>query len=153
MGSAKVMEEEMSNPIDKDKTTDLPGLLEYAHHLGSAVIKPEDQGKIKGRALKAMEEQTEQQMAQIYDQIKLLADQAKKIKDRVEVSTRIYQAQMRFSPIVGRHYYMYEDKNGRDILTLVSPEEWGKSMPYKSFTAEVKLLADHTWELIRNPGL
>lgn len=141
------------NPIDKDKVTELPGLLEYAHHLGSAIIKPEDQGKIKGRALTAMQEQTSQQMGQIYDQIKLLAEQAKKIRDRVEVSERIYLAQMRFSPIVGRHYYLYENRAGQDILTLVSPEEWGSAMPYERFIAEVKLLADHTWEVRREEGL
>ena len=31
---------------EKEKITDLPGLIEYAHHAGSAIIKPEDKGRI-----------------------------------------------------------------------------------------------------------
>ena len=41
------MSQNDSNPIDKDKTSDSPGLLEYAHHVGSALIRPEDKGKLK----------------------------------------------------------------------------------------------------------
>ncbi len=52
------------NPIDKDKTTDKPGLLTYAHHIGSAIVKPLDKGKIKGRAMQAMFEQTESSLNQ-----------------------------------------------------------------------------------------
>ena len=35
----------------KEKTTETPGILPYAHHAGSAIIKPEDKGKITGRAV------------------------------------------------------------------------------------------------------
>ena len=66
------------NPIDKDKITETPSTLEYGHHVGSAVIKPEDKGKLKGRSLTAMAHQTDQQLGQIYEQMQLLAEQAKK---------------------------------------------------------------------------
>lgn len=65
------------NPIDPDKITENPHSLEYAHHAGSAIIKPEDQGKIKGRAVSAMEHQTDMQLSQLYEQMQLLASQAK----------------------------------------------------------------------------
>ncbi len=39
--------EEFINPIDPDKITENPHSLEYGHHAGSALIKPEDQGKLK----------------------------------------------------------------------------------------------------------
>ena len=55
----------MVNPIDKDKTTETPSLLPYPHHIGSIVVRPEDQGKIKGRAYSAMQEQTAKQLMQI----------------------------------------------------------------------------------------
>ncbi len=44
--------------IDPDKVTDSPGLLPYAHHVGSAMIKPIDQGRTEGLAMSAMYEQT-----------------------------------------------------------------------------------------------
>lgn len=62
----------------KEKTAETPSLLPYAHTAGGAVIKPEDVGKIKGRAVSAMREQTEMQMSQLYEQMQLLAEQAKK---------------------------------------------------------------------------
>jgi hypothetical protein len=39
------MPEEFQNPIDPDKITENPHSLEYPHHAGSALIKPEDKGK------------------------------------------------------------------------------------------------------------
>ena len=66
----------------KEKTTDMPGLLPYAHQSGSAIIKPEDKGKITGRAVAAMHSQTDMQMAQIYQQMQLLAEQAKSFCQR-----------------------------------------------------------------------
>ncbi len=135
---------------DKDKIADLPGLLAYPHQVGSQVIKPEDKGKIKGRAMAAMKEQTERQMNQIYRQIKLLAEQASELKRRVEISERIYQTPMNFEPIVGHIYHLYEKKDGSDVLSMVSPEEWGDTLPYQKHLSIIRLLADHTWEILED---
>ena len=56
----------------KEKTTDQPGLLPYAHTSGGAVIKPEDLGKIRGKSVLAMHQQTDNQMQQLYDQMETL---------------------------------------------------------------------------------
>lgn len=133
----------------KEKTTDMPGLLPYAHQSGSAIIKPEDKGKITGRAVSAMYSQTDMQMAQIYQQMQLLADQAKLIQKRVEISERIYKTSMGFEPLINHNYYLYEKEDGTDFLSLVAPEEWGRKKKFSRFIAEIKLLADHTWEIIR----
>ncbi|MCR9015743.1 DUF2452 domain-containing protein [Aquiflexum gelatinilyticum] len=133
----------------KEKTTDIPGLLPYAHQSGSAIIKPEDKGKITGRAVAAMHSQTDMQMAQIYQQMQLLAEQAKLIQNRVEISERIYKTSMGFEPLINHHYFLYEKEDGSDFLSLVAPEEWGRKSKFSKFIAEIKLLADHTWEIIR----
>lgn len=133
----------------KEKTTETPGILPYAHHSGSAIIKPEDKGKITGRAVAAMHSQTDMQMAQIYEQMRLLADQAKKIQSRVEVSQRIYQASIAFEPLINHVYFLYQKTDGSDFLSMIAPEEWGRKKDWAIFVAEVKLLADHTWEILR----
>lgn len=133
----------------QDMTTENPGTIAFPHTVGAAMIKPDDKGKIKGRALSAMYEQTDMDMKQIYDQMQLLAKQAKIIQDRVSVSERIYQASIGFEPLIGKTYHLYVKKDGSDVLTLVGPEEWGRSMPYEKFVATVKLLADHTWDILR----
>ncbi len=140
--------EEFVNPINKDKTTDMPGLLPYAHSVGSAIIKPLDQGRTKGLAMQAMFEQTDTQLNQIKRQVELLIAQAQEIHDRIHISESIYQAECRFKPNIGQTYHLYiKDDEGSKLLSLVAPAEWGKNPPYK-FEASVKLLADHTWEVL-----
>ncbi|MEY2704730.1 MAG: hypothetical protein RL407_792 [Bacteroidota bacterium] len=146
----KIDVEKLDLELMKEKTTENPGMLPYAHHSGSALIKPEDKGKITGRAVAAMHSQTDMQMAQIYDQMQLLAEQAKKIKARVEVSERIYQASIAFEPLINHRYFLYQKTDGTDFLSMIAPEEWGRKKDWAHFIAEIKLLADHTWEILRD---
>jgi len=142
------------NPIDPDKIAENPHLLPYAHQVGSAVIKPEDQGKLKGRALSAMSQQTDMQLGQIYEQMQLLASQAKKLQDRKEISAFIYQAEMRFEPLINHTYHLYIKEESKYLLSLIAPESWGLSGAHLTFIASVKLLADHTWDILQqNPDI
>jgi predicted transcriptional regulator len=132
----------------REKVTANPGLLPYAHRVGSVVIKPEDEGSIKANALEAMRQQTDMQMKQLYEQMQTLAKQAKEIQERIQISERIYQAEIRFNPLIGRVYYLYEREGQKDTLSLIAPHEWGRSKKYTKFIAKVHLLADHTWEVL-----
>ena len=132
----------------KLRTTEIPGLIPYPHTSGGALIAPEDQGKTKGRAIKAMEEQTNRELDQILSQMKPLIDQANALKKRVHFSNLIYDADIPFETIIGHHYFLYEKKDGSHILSMISPKEWGKTIPYFGYQGEVKLLSDHTWEVI-----
>jgi len=136
------------NPIDADKVAQNPGLLPYAHTLSSGVIKPDDLGKIKSNALMAMEQQTDMQLNQLQQQIQLLYNQAQEIKARTDISVWIYQADIGFDPLINHTYHLYEKDNGKHFLSMVSPKEWGRSKKFKRFIATVKLLADHTWDVI-----
>lgn len=138
----------MKNPIDKDKVAENPGLLPYPHTIGSIVVKPEDRGKIKSRALSAMQEQTTVQLRQIQRQVETLLQQANSIRNRVEISEKIYQAEMSFEPLIGSVYHLYESE-GLYKLMLVGPQEWGPSKKETlHYVSTVKLLSDHTWEVI-----
>ena len=136
-----------ANPIDPDKVAENPHLLPYAHTVGGAVIKPIDKGRVKGMALEAMYDQTNSQLDQIREQVELLAQQAQAIHDRVKISEQIYQAEMNFKPLMGKTYHLYQQEE-RFILSMIGPEEWGKEMPYE-FVSSAKLLADHTWEILK----
>lgn len=140
-------EENLFNPIDPDLVAENPHLLPYAHTRGGVEIRPEDTGKLKGRAVTAMYEQTDLQLDQIKAQIALLAEQARAIKTRMEVSEQIYLADMNFEPIIGKMYHLYQRAEGKSFLSLIGPTEWGPSFN-GVFVASVKLLADHTWEVI-----
>ncbi|MEL6636874.1 MAG: DUF2452 domain-containing protein [Bacteroidota bacterium] len=134
------------NPIDPDKVAENPHLLPYAHSVGGAVIKPIDKGRVKGLALEAMYEQTNTQLDQIREQVELLARQAQAIHDRVQLSEKIYQAEMNFKPLIGKTYHLYQ-KGERYILSMIAPAEWGASLPYE-FLSSARLLSDHTWEML-----
>jgi len=146
----KIMSEKKDfvNPIDEDKIAENPHLLPYAHTVGGAVIKPVDEGAVKGKAIRAMEQQTDMQMDQIKMQIELLAEQAKAIQKRKEISEMIYDATLSFEPLIGHTYHLYEREDQVTILSLISPREWGRSKTYQRFVATVRLLADHTWDVL-----
>lgn len=140
----------IENPIDKDKVAENPGLMEYAHTIGGVVIKPEDQGKLKSRALSAMREQTNRQLAQIQKQAELLAQQAQQLRKRVDLSEKIYLADMSFEPFIGHIYHLYK-KEDRYKLMIIGPTEWGRSRKeILEYIGSVKLLSDHTWEVIED---
>lgn len=135
------------NPIDKDKVAENPGLLPYAHTSGSAIIRPEDKGRIRGNAMTAMYDQTDRQMDQLRQQMETLVKQAENLKNRVSVSEMIYQATLGYQPVIHHVYYLYQRDNGESLLSLVSPEEWARKKPF-TYVASVRLLGDHTWEIL-----
>jgi hypothetical protein len=121
-------------------------VLPYSSSVSGALIKPNEEGMIRHHALTAMEEQTNMQLVQIRQQIELLAIQAREIQQRKELSMIIYDAKLSFNPVIGQTYYLYEKDDGTHLVSLVGPKEWGHKIPFKSFVAAVKLLADHTWK-------
>jgi Protein of unknown function (DUF2452) len=121
-------------------------VLPYAASVSGALVKPNEEGVIRHKALSAMEEQTNMQLTQIRQQIELLAIQAKEIQKRKELSMIVYNAKLSFEPVIGQTYYLYEKEDGSHLVSMVSPREWGVKIPFKSFLASVKLLADHTWQ-------
>ncbi|MDG2370330.1 MAG: DUF2452 domain-containing protein [Flavobacteriales bacterium] len=142
---------EFINPIDKDNITETPNTLTYSHNRGGFPIIPSKQGDIKHKALSAMQEQTNTQLLQIKEQMETLAMQANKIKTRIDISEQIYNAEIRFEPLISHVYYLYKKSDTKFILSMISNDDWGrKECPY-TFIAAVKLLADHTWDVIKNP--
>lgn len=146
------MNNEFINPIDPEKVTENPHSLAYPHHAGSAVVKPIDQGKMKGRAVSAMEHQTDMQLQQIYEQMQLLAAQANKLNERKKIAEFIYLAEMRFEPLINHTYFLYQRDNSAYVLSMIGPDQWGKSKALPTYIATIKLLADHTWDIVeKNP--
>lgn len=136
---------QLENPIDKEKITENPGLLQYPHHVGSPAFKPLNKSLARHRSMNSMQEQTEMQLRQLYKQMELLAKQASEIKSRVEISEKIYASEIGFVPVINQTYHLYEREEETFVLSMIAPDEWTRKIPFKSFVATVKLLADHTW--------
>lgn len=136
------------NPIDKDKITETPHNLPYAHNVGSAIIFPDDKDRIKSNAMSAMVEQTNLQMKQIYDQMELLVNQANTLKERVNFSEKIYGADIGFKPITGHTYHLYKKEDGEYVMSMIGPREWARGCKYEKFIVTARLMGDHTWEVL-----
>ena len=125
-------------------------LSPYPTSISSPIIKPEDKRLIKGTALESMHKNAEQQIAMLRKQADLIMQQARAIEKRIEISTRIYQAEFGFQPVSGGLYHLYEKEN-KEILSLIGPHEWGANFPYDKWIATVSLLGDKTWEILASP--
>lgn len=136
------------NPIDPDKVTENPSTLPYAHTVGGAVIRPDDLKKNRSRALTSMQQQTDMQLNQIKQQIELLAKQARAIEARKELSEMIYAAKIGFKPEINHTYHLYRKDDESFVLSMIAPNEWGRSTPPGDFVHSILLLADHTWEIV-----
>lgn len=121
-------------------------VLPYSAAVSGAVVRPNEEGVIRHKALHAMEEQTNMQLDQIRKQVELLALQAQEIHQRKELSLKIFNAKLSFKPEVGQVYHLYEKQDHTNIISMISPKEWGASMPFKKHVATVQLLADQTWK-------
>lgn len=117
--------------------------------ISSPVIKPEDRNKIRANAVEAMHHYAQQEITILRKQAELIMQQVRDIEDRLQISEHIYESDMRFNPVVGQVYHLYE-KDDHYTLSLVGPLEWGrKGMPFKRFVASVKLLGDHSWDVLK----
>lgn len=121
-------------------------VLPYSSTVSGAAVVPNESGIIRHKSLTAMEEQTNMQLQQIRQQIELLALQAQEIQRRKELSQLIYAADLRFEPVVGQTYYLYETKDNVHLLSMIGPKEWGRRGQDLRFLAAVQLLADRTWK-------
>lgn len=133
-------------PTDAAPDDEILSLLPYAHMRGGFPVKPEDIGRAKGIAVTAMEEQVQIQLKQIYGQVETLAQQAKEIRTRANISYKIYQCDMKFVPVIGQTYHLYEDSKGNPSLSMIPPEQLGPLR--KKHLATVRQLHDHTWDII-----
>ena len=142
-------EEAFVNPIDKDKITENPSSLPYAHTAGGAVIKPNKEAVIRSQSMAAMKEQTDMQLDQIREQMELLARQANELRERKKLSEVIYSAKIGFKPDINHVYHLYQGTDEQYVLSLIGPEEWGRKPKYPTFVCSVRLMADHTWNIER----
>ena len=138
--------------VDLDRlkrlSVERPGIVSFAASAGSAPVAKNEQQVIKNRSRQSMLEQLDIQMAQIMQQIQLLATQVEKLKLRREVSQKIYDSEIHFEPLVGKEYYLYD--NGEQVsLSLIAPSEWKDESKKNQFVAKVKLMADKTWDVLQ----
>ncbi|NQW42566.1 MAG: DUF2452 domain-containing protein [Bacteroidetes bacterium] len=116
--------------------------------VSSPQIKPIDKRLLKANAFETMQLQAHQQMGMLKKQAELIMQQVAEIEERVKISKQIYDADLNFEPVVGTNYHVYL-KGKKTVLSLISPDEWGKKFPFEKHVCSATLLADKSWQLIK----
>lgn len=144
------MQEEKSANLNEDGSYIGPANLSpIPLSVGSPVIRVEDKGKLKANAVEAMHHYASQEIALLKRQADLIMEQVREIENKLKISEKIYESDFRFQPVIGQMYHLYE-KEDHFKLSLIAPGEWGRSKSMGKHIASVKLLGDHSWELIQS---
>ena len=113
--------------------------LPYASDLGAPVIKPNhDLGgwKISSvhRANKHFEEKFEK-----------LKKEFVELSNNVKWNEILFNAEMKFKPVIGKEYYLYKKDQEKYFLSLFSPNEcsWGEK-----YEGTFRLNYDNRWDII-----
>jgi hypothetical protein len=117
----------------KDKSTDKPGLLPYPHHIGSVPIKPENTSTFVNRGVNKVNHEFK-------DRFERLRKEYESLLEEYEWNKVIYESDLRFEPVVGEIYHLY-NSDGKKFISLIGPNEWNKE-----YLGTFKLNSDLKWE-------
>lgn len=101
----------------------------------SPPIVPNDLTSFKSRGISEVERDLQQKLAEIREQYL-------RAIDHFNWNKLVYEAEIRFEPIVGGTYHLYEMR-GKRALSMISPDQW----PHKHL-ATVRLNVDRQWQIV-----
>lgn len=101
----------------------------------SPPIIPNDLTSFKSRGISDVERELQQKLTEIREQYL-------KTIDHFNWNKLVYEAEIRFEPIVGGTYHLYEMRNGK-ALSMIGPDQW----PHKHL-ATVRLNVDRQWLIV-----
>ncbi|MDX6182884.1 DUF2452 domain-containing protein [Flavobacterium sp. Fl-77] len=115
--------------------------LPYATNIGAPVIKVDDVVAWKSRGIHNVNKEFENKFNE-------LKSEYQKLIDEFKWNELVYNARFSFEPVMGEIYHLYLDTDGKEFLSLISPEEWNKE-----FIGSFKLNSDKKWILLEKKGL
>jgi len=127
---------------------------------GHQLVNPEKSGKIRSQfdlvelageiqtADKFTRATAGSKLSVIAEQVRFLQAQAQKILEEAQRDKEINHMACNFKRIPGKIYYIYKRANGKNYMSMISPEEWGKDCP--EFIAAYKLENDMSWTPFEN---
>jgi len=126
----------MSTPSHKDKVEIKFNLLPYGSNVGAPNITKEDVSVFLQNSTTKYNHFVEQKFDELMTQMNNLVNSYK-------LNEVVYNSEIRFEPIMGDTYFLYERKNGQKFLSMITPQEWKMS-----YICTVRLNTDGQWVLI-----
>jgi hypothetical protein len=124
----------MSTQSHIDKVNLKPMVIPYPTHVGAPKIEPTNLTPFKKKGL----EKVDKIMKRKYEEVLKLAET---LQNSFEINQEVYSSIYKFEPIIGEIYHLYEDSEGKKVLSMISPSEWDKKYLYS-----VVLNSDMLWE-------
>jgi len=110
-------------------------LLPYAGHIGSPKIEPTDTSHFINKSLQKFNHHTETKFNELKKEFEYFVEQ-------FELNKLIYSTDMRFEPLVGEIYHLYE-KSDKHFISLIEPRSWKEN-----HICSVRLNSDGIWEKV-----
>jgi len=124
-----------------DNVAPNPHSLPYASNIGAPVIRPDHSlGGWKVGAVHSANKHYEERFNKLKKELEELAEDYK-------WNEIIFNAEMRFKPVIGKEYYLYKKDNHKFYLTLFAPHE--KIGGDEGYQGKFRLNYDNRWEKIQ----
>lgn len=124
-----------ADPPPELETRPSRAFMPYPVSTLSPPIVPNDLTSFKTRGISQVERDLRQKLTEIRE------DYLRAI-DHFNWNKLVYEAEIRFEPVVGETYHLY-DMGGRRALSMISPEQW----PHRHL-ATVRLNYDRQWLVV-----
>lgn len=129
------MNDSQTAPAEMLETKPSRAFMPYPVSTLSPPIIPNDLTSFKTRGISEVERDLQQKLTEIREQYL-------KAIDHYNWNKLVYEAEIRFEPVVGGIYHLYQMRGGR-ALSMVSPGQW----PHRHL-ATVRLNYDRQWLIV-----
>lgn len=110
-------------------------LLSYPGHIGSPVIRVEDTSHFKQKQVVKFNNFVEKKFEELKSQID-------ELYETYQLNEFIFSIPLRFEPLVGVTYHVYQSKNSENFLSMIAPHECDFL-----YICSVKVNTDGQWVL------
>jgi len=126
--------------IDKpDDVADNPHALPYASDRAAPVIRPDNVGGWKLAAIGTANKHFE-------DRFEDLKQKYQQLVHEFRWNEILFNAEMRFKPVIGKSYYLYKRDNMQHRLSLFAPHETMSGA--ENYIGSFRLNYDNRWEVV-----
>lgn len=116
-------------------------LMTYSASTLDPVINVTDPTEFKNRVKTKIEQK-------IFSRMEELKKEFEKLAEEFNINKMVLESEIRIEPIVGEIYHLYENKEGKNQLSILEPEDWEKSGNdwQMIHISSVRLTSDGIWE-------
>jgi len=125
---------------------------EYPTEVGSVRFEPVPIREHKDIMLNVARMSAEQEYNRIMALVRVLEDQARDIRRRLDITDMVHRAKYNFKPVHGTVYWLVEDQRQQQIiLSMLGPNDWSSGSPdYYKYITQVQWLGDYTWKEVED---